>query len=344
MQSPDPDPTRSILSDLARDSTVFKAYKYVITRKFLQRLSPKSLAHPGKRKRGHTSKTISRWQALYRNLFNTNDTARARLPSTSYLRIVGQALFRNSLPLEVTYDADTSVRVLIACLRVIAEKSGSKLEDIDTSDSTETTTTRPAVAALFDGSVTIWDLLAFCYRSKLLKQPPHPASGEALREHTVLLLSSLQLINTFSSELDKQLLQSIAIDELLSSSVGSICSRSNIRRREPTYAGTIEYFGKKELNIQTLQDVGALNILWTRYIDDHLTLDTQSSELRLFWPAWALATLPCLRSVKMRLPFYYLLTCSTACLLQGPVRRFLTISSQRINSYSTFRGYLPCYH
>jgi hypothetical protein len=249
MQSPDPDPTSSILSDFARDSAVFKAYKYVIARKVLQRLSPKTPAHPGKRKRGHTSKTMSRWQALYRNLFNTNDTARARLPSTSYLRIVGQAIFRKSLPPEVAYNADTSIAVLIACLRLIAERSISNREDTKMSESIQITTTRAAVAALFNGSITIWDLLAYCYQSKILEQPPHPSSEEALRAHTLLLLSSLQLINTFSSGLDKQMLHSIAIDELLSSSVGSICSRSNIRRREPTYVGTIEYFGKKELNI-----------------------------------------------------------------------------------------------
>ena len=96
-------------------------------------------------------------------IFSTPTTPRVRgflLPHIFELLVKH---FWNSLPLEVTYDADASVRVLIACLRVIAERSGSKLEDIDTSDGTEITTTRPAVAALFDGSVTIWDLLAFCY-------------------------------------------------------------------------------------------------------------------------------------------------------------------------------------
>lgn len=279
---------------------------------------------------------MSHRQALYRNLFNSNDTARARLPSTSYLRIVGQAIFRNSLPPEVAYDADISIAVLIACLRLIAELSVSNREYTNMSESIQITTTRPAVAGLFNGSITIWDLLAHCYQSKILEQPPHPSSEEALRAHTLLLLSSLQLINTFSSRLDRQMLHSIAIDELLSSSVGSICSRSNIRRREPTYVKAIEYFGKKELNIQTLQDVGALNIFWTRFIDDHLTLDTQFAELRLFSPAWALANLPCLRLVKMRLSLCHLLTRLTVCSLQGPIRGFSTILWQHINSYSTF--------
>ena len=323
-----------IMSDLARDNNFSLAYKQIISRKFLRAFWSKNAEVSGRRKRGHTSRTISRWQARYRNVFNTNDTARARLPSTSYLRIVGQGLFRDSLPTEGEYEADTSVRILIACLRLIAEQSTSNQKDLETSVDTQTPTQAPAVAALFDGSITVWDLLVACYQSRIMEQPP-PESEEALRAHTAQLLSSLQLVNSFTSRPDNQFLHSITIDELLSSSVGSICSHANLRRREPTYSKTIEYFGKKELNVKTLQDVGALNILWTRYIDDHLTLDTQFAELRLFWPAWALANLPCTGSVLTRLSLSYLLTYSTACLRRVQTLMYSTIFWLLTDSFST---------
>jgi hypothetical protein len=337
LQSPDPDPMRMIMSDLAKDNTFSLAYKQVIARKFPRAFSSKNAGLSGRQRRRHPSRNISRWQALYRNVFNTNDTARMRLPSTSYLRIVGQGLFRNSLPRDGSFKADTSIRILIACLRLIAEQSAPKQKDLDTSRDTQAPTTPPAVAAFFDGSITIWDLLVACYQSRIMEQPP-PESEESLRGHTAQLLSSLQLVNSFTSQPDNQFLHSITIDELLSSSVGSICSRANLRKREPTYPGGIEYFGKKELNIKTLQDVGALNILWTRYIDDHLTIDTQFAELRVFWPAWALANLPCTRSVLIRLSLSYLLTYSTACLRQVRTLAYLTISWLPMDSFSTLLG------
>ncbi len=293
--APDPEMRYAIISDLARDYGFPVAYKQVIARIFSRNVSFRTLELPRNRKRGRTSKMRSRWQALYRNLFSTVDSTRARLPSTAYLRIVGQGLFKNSLPLEGAYAVDTSVHVLIASLRLLANRSIRNREARILMVENHAPAMLSPKSSLSESSTSVLDLLVTCYRHRILQQPP-AEHEEILRSHVDQLLSSLQLINVFTSGPDLGFLQSLTIDEILSSSVESICSRANQRRRDPTYPrGNSDYFAKKELNVKTLQNVGALNVLWTRHIDDHLALDTQFAELRIFWPAWAMANLPCMR-------------------------------------------------
>lgn len=292
-RSPDPDPRYGVTSALAYYDALVDL-KQILGRKFVRRptFRYRTLAQNGKK--SLVSKINSKVQVVSRALFNTADPVRARLPSTSFLRIIGQKLFMETLSWGQDRHAETLWRFLVVSLKAIPAASVTGKRVDSTPSSGRTATSSESLNVESQDFIAVWHLLAACYRAQVVRQPPPEADDTLLWEQVDSLFSALHLVNIFTPHLDMTYLHSIGLEQLLSSNIQSVCSKATLRKQEHVYPhGNSEYLGKIEVNVKTLQDIGALNILWTRYVDEHLTLDTQYSEIRIFWPAWALANLPC---------------------------------------------------
>jgi hypothetical protein len=217
--------------------------------------------------------------------------------------MVGQMLFTNCVAGDAYAHAELSLQIIIVTLKNMysklpVERASSNMDRLIS----DTVTASPLPPELHndasDGKVvTLWDLLVACYNTGLRRQPALDTE-ETLCKHVELVVMALHLINVFTRNIDMGYIQSMALADLLSTDIRALCPRDTLRRREPIYPAKAvknEFFGKKELSVTRLRDIGALNILWTRGIDEYFILDTQHIELRIFWPIWSLANLPCLR-------------------------------------------------
>jgi hypothetical protein len=196
--------------------------------------------------------------------------------------MVRQTLFTDCVAGDANVHAELSLQILTVALKYMysklpVEKSRSSMDRVIS----DTVSASPLPPELYNDAsngrvVTLWDLQVACYNTGLLRQPAL-GTEETLRKHAEQVVMALHFINVFTRSIDMLDIHSMALADILSADIRALSPRGTLRRREPVYpaeVGKNKYFGKKELSVTKLQDIGALNILRTRSIDEHLILDT----------------------------------------------------------------------
>jgi hypothetical protein len=153
--------------------------------------------------------------------------------------------------------------------------------------------------------VTIGQILHSLYRKRVLNEPELPDVIQYM-QHILYVLAATELLNTFfkSRRTNVERLEYIIneemwyhnafnmddvakIQDLLSRPLSEIARLAlhGERNLVPHYydRSAAEAFDPKHLRLDLLLGIGGLKIEWTEYLHEHLTLNTSTLTLRIFW-------------------------------------------------------------
>lgn len=156
--------------------------------------------------------------------------------------------------------------------------------------------------------ITVGQVLHGLYRKRILVEPQSPDKIQYM-EHVLYVLASTELLNTFfksermdvqklKSKLVKKIRQETMLSEtelddmddvdevryLLSLRLSELAAlalrpEDNLLR----YRSFEEVFNPRHLELNLLVGVGGLKIEWTEYLHEHLTLNTSTLTVYIFW-------------------------------------------------------------
>ncbi|KAI4641349.1 uncharacterized protein J4E79_011742 [Alternaria viburni] len=160
--------------------------------------------------------------------------------------------------------------------------------------------------------ITVGQVLHGLYRKRILVEPQSPDKIKYL-EHVLYILASTELLNTFfkSERMDVQKLQSKLTYEIWSQSpvletelddtddvdqvrfllslplseLAALALRpeNSLLPYNPFRRGNAEVFNPRHLSLNLLVGVGGLKVEWTEYLHEHLTLNSSTLTVYIFW-------------------------------------------------------------
>jgi hypothetical protein len=144
-------------------------------------------------------------------------------------------------------------------------------------------------------TVTIGAILRGCYTRRLLVQP-EPNDTKKYEKHVLYLLAAMELTNTFFKSERTELtalddfveIDHLTANALLERPLSNIAMQvlwpgSTLRSGSRHSMAGHEVFPPKHLKIELLMGLGFLNIDWTDYLHEHLTFDSTTMTVYIYW-------------------------------------------------------------
>lgn len=148
--------------------------------------------------------------------------------------------------------------------------------------------------------ITTGDILRVLYTKRILEQPRR-TDKEKYAKHILYVLAATELLNTcFKSKttnlqefqkkrLWNETIATMSTEDLLRTplteiSTLALCPSHTLRPSpNPVRSDTYEVFDPKQLRLRMLIGLGSLKVEWTEYMHEHLTFDSSTLTVYIYW-------------------------------------------------------------
>ena len=142
-------------------------------------------------------------------------------------------------------------------------------------------------AVFWANKLTIGQVLDRCYKQQFLEKPD-PADRKQVYRHALELGDALALLSIWAPQRNRHgRLGADTVEDLRSMKISAFWQKQ-MRPFEmlkdsgqPKTSDTA--FNSREMSIEVLRKVGKIIIIWTEYLDEHMTFDQSNRTLKIFW-------------------------------------------------------------
>ena len=147
--------------------------------------------------------------------------------------------------------------------------------------------TSPEEEQLWANKLTIGHVLNRCYRREILREPETNDYTQVYR-HALELGDALALLSIWAPQRNRLgRLGAVTVEDIRNMRVSEFWQKQTypheLLKDSGQLKSSVASFNTHEMSVQVLRKVGKIKIIWTEYLDEHMTFDSYDLTLKVFW-------------------------------------------------------------